>query len=94
MKDSIFFAKGISFLYEKRNKSILKNVFSRSKSGFFDFSIFKKSKVKYLNTGKQLYYLGYEEFFNILKNKKKFFSSKIKIKNDKIYFGVSTEIKI
>ena len=43
---------------------------------FFDFSIFKKSKVKYLNTGKQLYYLGYEEFFNILKkNKKKFFSS-------------------
>ena len=44
VKDSIFFAKGISFLYEKRNKSILKNVFSRSKSGFFDFSFLKNQK--------------------------------------------------
>lgn len=45
-----------------------------STAGFFDFSIIKKGQIKYLNTGKKLYYLGYKDFIKILnKNKNKFF---------------------
>lgn len=88
LNKSVFFAKGISLLYEKKNKTILENVFFHSHSGFFDFSILKKSKNRYLNTGKKLYFLGYKDFYNILKkNKKKhFFFRKIELKKNKIYF--------
>lgn len=85
---SIFFSKGISLLYEKKNKQILKKVFLNSTAGFFDFSIIKKGQIKYLNTGKKLYYLGYKDFIKILnKNKNKFFYfRKIQYKKKKIYF--------
>ena len=44
--------------------------------------------VKYLNTGKNLYFLGYKDFFNIVEkfNKKFFYFRKIKKKKDKVYF--------
>lgn len=85
---SIFFSKGISLLYEKNNKKILEKIFLNSTAGFFDFSIMKENKIKFLNTGKKLYYLGYKNFKKILnKNKNKYFYfRKIKYKNNKIYF--------
>ncbi len=88
LNKSIFFSKGISLLYEKKNKMILKNVFSNSHAGFFDFSIVKKNEIKYLNTGKKLYYLGYKNFIKILNSNKNkiFYFRKIKNKKNKVYF--------
>ena len=88
LNKSIFFSKVISLLYEKKNKMILKNVFSNSHAGFFDFSIVKKNEIKYLNTGKKLYYLGYKNFIKILNSNKNkiFYFRKIKNKKNKVYF--------
>ena len=44
IKKSIFFSKGISLLYEKKNLKILRNVFKNADCGSFDFTVYKKNK--------------------------------------------------
>ena len=90
LKNSTFFAKGVSLLYEKKNISILKTIFKEAKCGSFDFTVCEKKNVKYLNTGYKLYYPSKNDFLNTIPKKKDF---KILFKNLKkskkcLYFEV------
>ena len=40
LKNSVFFSKGVSLLYEKNNISFLKNVLKDTSSGCFDFTVY------------------------------------------------------
>jgi len=90
IKNSIFFAKGITLLYIKKNISILKKILKYSKMGSFDISINKNKKIKILNTGKQMHFAGYTDFLKLFKNKNKKFLFKNFLfdKNKKIYVEI------
>ena len=90
VKNSIFFAKGITLLYIKKNISILKKILKYSKMGSFDISINKNKQIKILNTGKQMHFAGYLEFLKLFKNKNKKFLFKNFMfdKNKKIYVEI------
>jgi hypothetical protein len=47
LKNSVFFSKGVSLLYEKNNISFLKNVLKDTSSGCFDFTVYKNKKKNY-----------------------------------------------
>ncbi len=90
LKNSTFFSKGVSLLYEKKNISILKTIFKEAKCGSFDFTVCDKTNAKYLNTGYKLYYPSKNDFLNTIPKKKDF---KILFKNFKkgkksLYFEV------
>ena len=42
LKNSSFFAKGVTLLYIKNNINVLNNVINKSESGSFDISLVKK----------------------------------------------------
>ena len=91
LKDSIFFSKGISLLYEKNNIHLLDLIIKNSKCGSFDFSVGKDRKIKkLLETGCQLYYPSFRDFQEIMKKNKskKFIFRNIKSIKDKVYFEV------
>ena len=88
LKSSIFFSKGISLLYEKKNNEILKHAIKNSKCGFFDFSVLKREEVRLLNTGKKLYYIDFRKFIKLISKikSKKFYFRNLKKKGKKMYF--------
>ena len=91
LKDSIFFSKGISLLYEKNNIHLLDLIIKNSKCGSFDFSVGKDGKIKkLLETGYHLYYPSFRDFQEIMKKNKskKFVFRNIKSIKDKVYFEV------
>jgi len=87
--NSIFFSKGVSLLYEKKNLYYLKNFIHHCKAGTFDISVCSKKKLIKLSTGYNLYYPSINDLAKLLKNKKKllFFRNKIKVDN-KIYLEI------
>ena len=90
IKNSSFFAKGVTLLYIKNNINVLNNVINKSESGSFDISLVKKKNNVHLNTGKILYYPTIREFDNLIKNSnKQFLFRNIKVENqNKIYLEV------
>ena len=89
LKNSVFFAKGVSILYEKNNLDLLNSVIKKSNCGSFDLSLsINKKSVKRLETGYKLYYPSYKNFMKLVKiNKSKVFLFKnIKIKRNLVYF--------
>ncbi len=88
IKDSIFFSKGVTLLYEKNNLKLLRYVFNKAHCGSFDFSICKNKKVKYLNTGYKLHYPSIEQFIKIIPKNKLVFFKNIKKDKEFIYFEV------
>ena len=90
MKNSVFFSKGISLLYEKKNLKILKHAMQNSNSGSFDFTVYKNKTLKYLNTGYKMYYPSKIQFLNIIPKNKNFelLFRNIKKNDNKIYFEV------
>jgi hypothetical protein len=90
LKNSVFFSKGISLLYDKNNISFLKNVLNDSNSGFFDFTVYKNKNRKLLNTGYYLYYPSLSEFLILVtktKNKTILFKN-IKQTKNSVYFEI------
>ena len=90
LKNSVFFSKGISLLYDKNNISFLKNVLNDSNSGFFDFTVYKNKNKKLLNTGYYLYYPSLSEFLILVtktKNKTILFKN-IKQTKSSVYFEI------
>ena len=90
LKNSVFFSKGISLLYDKNNISFLKNVLNDSNSGFFDFTVYKNKNKKLLNTGYYLYYPSLREFLILVtktKNKTILFKN-IKQTKNSVYFEI------
>ncbi len=90
VKNSTFFAKGVTLLYLKNNIKILNTIFKNSKSGCFDLSLVKTKKNKYLNTGKVLYFPTINEFIKLIKKSDKQFVFRNIKKNEKnkIYLEV------
>lgn len=88
IKDSIFFSKGVTLLYEKNNLKLLRYVFEKADCGSFDFSICKNKKVKYLNTGYKLHYPSIKQFIKTLPKNKLVFFKNIKKDKELIYFEV------
>ncbi len=90
VKNSSFFAKGVTLLYIKNNINVLNNVINKSESGSFDISLVKKKNNVHLNTGKILYFPTIKEFDNLIKNSnKQFLFRNIKVENrNKIYLEV------
>ena len=88
-QDSVFFAKGVTLLYEKKNMFYLKNFIKFCNSGSFDISLYPQKKTLLLETGYQLNYPSIEEFEDLIKNSKKnfFYRNKKKI-GKKIYLEV------
>ena len=86
---SIFFSKGITQLYEKKNIKYLKNFINYSESGSFDISLYPKKKIRLLGTGHKLYYPSIISFIKLINNsnKKFYFRNKKKV-NNKIYMEI------
>lgn len=81
-KDSIFFSKGVTLLYEKKNISYLSNFVKYCEAGSFDISLYPKRKTISLNTGYDLYYPSYKDFIKLVTNSKKnFLLEKKKLRN-------------
>ncbi len=86
---SVFFAKGVTLLYSKDNLKILKKIIDKSSCGSFDITIKNKNNIKFLNTGKKLYYPKIKNFFNLLKkSEKEIIFKNIYIDKHKIYLEV------
>ncbi len=87
--DSIFFSKGVTLLYEKKNMTYLKKFIRYCTSGSFDISLYPQKKNILLKTGYKLYYPSVEEFKDLLKssNKNFFYRNKKKI-GSKIYLEI------
>ncbi len=90
LKNSIFFAKGVTLLYLKNNIKILNSIFKNSKSGCFDISLVKSKKNLHLNTGKTLYFPTINEFIKLIKKSDKHFIFRNikKSEKNKIYLEV------
>ena len=71
--NSVFYSKGVTLLYEKKNMSCLHNFIKYSESGSFDISFYPQKKVLTLETGYKLYYPSVNEFINLIKNSNKCF---------------------
>ena len=90
VKNSIFYSKGVSILYEPKNSKILKDIFKYSNAGFLDISICKNNKKVKLATGYKLHYLTKKNLLEILnqdKNKEYYLVNKSIIK-DRIYLEI------
>ena len=87
--NAVFFSKGITLLYEKKNILYLNNFINKCLMGSFDISLYPKKKIVLLETGYKLYYPTVEEFKKLLKNSNKhfFFRNKKKI-GSKIYLEI------
>ncbi len=90
IKKSIFFSKGISLLYEKKNLKILRNVFKNADCGSFDFTVYKKNKNINLNTGYKMYYPSMTSFLKAIPQNNNFtiFFKNIKKTKQNLYFEV------
>lgn len=91
LKNSVFFSKGVSILYEKNNKKLLNIAIKNSKCGSFDLSVGKKRTIRRrLETGYYLNYPSLKDFKNILKDNKSktFIFRNIKDKKNTLYFEV------
>ena len=90
LRNSLFFSKGVSLLYERSNKNKIEQILKLSNSGSFDFSISDKNETKILNTGLHLHYMSKNEFKKILlKNHSKIFLFKnLKKNNRHTYFEI------
>ena len=87
--NSVFFAKGVILLYEKKNIKYLNNFIKKCESGNFDISIYSKKKIVTLETGYKLYFPSKKDFVNLMKNsKKKFYYRNKKNLGDKLYLEV------
>lgn len=88
LKNSVFYSKGVSLLYEKENLICLKKIIHNSYCGSFDMSVHLKKKfIKKLNTGYKMYYPFIDDFKKVLKSSKKnFIFRNIKKKKNLIYF--------
>ena len=86
---AIFFSKGVTLLYEKKNMIYLTDFVNNCSSGSFDISLYPQKKSMLLETGYQLYYPSVEEFKNLLKlsNKYFFYRNKKKI-GSRIYLEI------
>ena len=72
-QNSIFFSKGISLLYEKKNILLLKKIIDKASSGSCDISFYPNRKIKLLKTGLKLYFPSILDMKNIIKNSNKHF---------------------
>ena len=90
LKNSVFYAKGVSLLYYKNNIQFLKQAINTAKCGSFDFSIARKKTTVLLNTGYKVYYPSIKSFNNILNNikNKKIMIRNVKKNKNRIYFEV------
>ena len=90
VKNSIFFAKGITLLYLKDNVKIIDCIIKNSKCGCFDISLVKKKSNINLNTGKVLHFPTISQFLRLINNsEKKFIFRNIKkSEKNKIYLEV------
>tara|TARA_B100001057_G_scaffold501302_1_gene623594 strand:+ start:11397 stop:12248 length:852 start_codon:yes stop_codon:yes gene_type:complete len=90
VRNSTFFAKGVTLLYLRNNINILNKIIKNSKCGCFDISLVKKKKNINLNTGKILYFPTISEFLKLVnKSNKQFVFRNIKRdKKNKIYLEV------
>lgn len=88
-KEFVFFSKGVTLLYEKKNMFYLKNFIKLCNSGSFDISLYPQKKTLLLETGYRLHYPSIKEFENLIRNSKKnfFYRNKKKI-GKKIYLEV------
>lgn len=88
-RNTIFFSKGVTLLYEKKNLIYLNDFFKYCECGSFDISIFPNKRIVSLNTGYKLYYPSYKDFKNLIKtSNKKFFYRNIKKNKSKIYLEI------
>lgn len=87
LKNSVFFSKGVSLLYEKKNIHYLQKIINLSDCGSFDLSFSRKKKFqRKLETGLTLYYPSFETFKKIIKNSnKKFLFRNIRFKKNLVY---------
>ena len=88
IKNSIFFSKGVTLLYEQNNIRLLKYVLNKSSCGSFDFSICRNKKEKLLNTGFKLHYASIKEFLDIIPKNKVLYFKNLKRNSESIYFEV------
>lgn len=94
VKNSIFYSKGISLLYEKQNLNILKEVLSKCYAGSFDFSVnMKRKSILQLETGYKMHYPYLHDFIKILgvinkTNQKTIYFKNISRQGDYLYFEV------
>lgn len=86
---SVFFSKGVTLLYEKKNMLFLSDFINECESGSFDISLYPKKKIKNFPSGYTLHYPSVSEFIDLLKksNKSLFFRNKKKI-GKKIYLEI------
>ena len=64
--NSVFFSKGITLLYEKKNINYLNNFIKNCDSGSFDISLYPQRRVVSLNTGYKLYYPSFADFTKLI----------------------------
>lgn len=87
--NSVFFSKGVTLLYEKKNIFYIRDFVKYCDSGSFDISLYPKKKTLILKTGYKLYYPSIKEFRNIIKTSNKYFFYRNKKKvGDKLYLEV------
>lgn len=87
--NSVFFSKGVTLLYEKKNIFYIQDFVKYCDSGSFDISLYPKKKTLILETGYKLYYPSIKEFINIIKSSNKYFFYRNKKKiGDKLYLEV------
>lgn len=89
LNNSVFFSKGVTLLYEKKNIQYLKYFIKYCDVGSFDISLYPEKKTILLKTGYKLYYPSINDFVKILNESNKcfFYRNKKKIRN-KIYFEI------
>ena len=86
---TVFFSKGVTLLYEKKNMVFLKSFVNKCESGSFDISLYPKKKIISFPSGYKLYYPSVNDFINLIKNSNKYFFYRNKKKiGKKLYFEV------
>lgn len=86
---SVFFSKGVTLLYEKKNMIYLSSFIKKAKSGSFDISLYPTKKTVLLQTGYKLYFPSIKDFNNLISNSNKYFFYRNKKKlGKKIYIEI------
>jgi|TARA_B110000003_G_C16497469_1_gene476041 hypothetical protein len=87
--NSVFFSKGVTLLYEKKNMIYLNNFIRETSSGSFDISLYPNKRTVSLETGYKLYYPSINDLNNLIRNSNKhfFYRNKKKI-GKKIYIEI------
>ena len=87
--NSVFFSKGVTLLYEKKNITYLRKFIKNCESGSFDISLYSQKKIVILETGYKLYFPSKIEFIDLINNSnKKFYYRNKKKLGDKLYLEV------